>query len=228
MVKFVDSELEELGLEVDQMWSLVYSQLEQSRAAVLGMDRSIAQQIIVRERRVDAFELKIDSDAEDFIALYNPVAVDLRFALAMLKINSDLERIGDYADGIARFVRDCEADTIDPQLLSALELDSMFGAVLEMLEELQDALRKEDPVKATAVVPKDELLDRINRASAGILAAYAREHPESIPLCLGLGAVIRKLERTGDHLTNIAEEIVFYIDAKVLKHKDPQGKEGAA
>ena len=224
MVKFVDSELEELGLEVDQMWSLVYSQLEQSRAAVLGMDRSIAQQIIVRERRVDAFELKIDSDAEDFIALYNPVAVDLRFALAMLKINSDLERIGDYADGIARFVRDCEADTIDPQLLSALELDSMFGTVLEMLEELQDALRKEDPVKATAVVPKDELLDRINRASAGILAAYAREHPESIPLCLGLGAVIRKLERTGDHLTNIAEEIVFYIDAKVLKHKDPQDK----
>ena len=224
MVKFVDSELEELGLEVDQMWSLVYSQLEQSRAAVLGMDRSIAQQIIVRERRVDAFELKIDSDAEDFIALYNPVAVDLRFALAMLKINSDLERIGDYADGIARFVRDCEADTIDPQLLSALELDSMFGTVLEMLEELQDALRKEDPVKATAVVPKDELLDRINRASAGILAAYAREHPESIPLCLGLGAVIRKLERTGDHLTNIAEEIVFYIDAKVLKHKNPQDK----
>ena len=224
MVKFVDSELEELGLEVDQMWSLVYSQLEQSRAAVLGMDRSIAQQIIVRERRVDAFELKIDSDAEDFIALYNPVAVDLRFALAMLKINTDLERIGDYADGIARFVRDCEADTIDPQLLSALELDSMFGTVLEMLEELQDALRKEDPVKATAVVPKDELLDRINRASAGILADYAREHADAIPLCLGLGAVIRKLERTGDHLTNIAEEIVFYIDAKVLKHKDPQDK----
>ena len=224
MVKFVDSELEELGLEVDQMWSLVYSQLEQSRAAVLGMDRSIAQQIIVRERRVDAFELKIDSDAEDFIALYNPVAVDLRFALAMLKINSDLERIGDYADGIARFVRDCEADTIDPQLLSALELDSMFGTVLEMLEELQDALRKEEPVKATAVVPKDELLDRINRASAGILADYAREHADAIPLCLGLGAVIRKLERTGDHLTNIAEEIVFYIDAKVLKHKDPQDK----
>lgn len=227
MVKFVDSELEELGLEVDQMWSLVYSQLEQARAAVLGMDRGIAQQIIVRERRVDAFELKIDSDAEDFIALYNPVAVDLRFALAMLKINSDLERIGDYADGIARFVRDCDADAIDPQLLSTLKLDSMFGAVLGMLAELQDALRKEDPVKATAVVPKDELLDRINQASSGILAAYAREHVDAIPLCLGLGAVIRKLERTGDHLTNIAEEIVFYIDAKILKHKDARDKKGA-
>ena len=97
-------------------------------------------------------------------------------------------------------------------------------AKLEMLEELQDALRKEDPVKAMAVVPKDELLDRINRASAGILADYAREHADAIPLCLGLGAVIRKLERTGDHLTNIAEEIVFYIDAKVLKHKNPQDK----
>ena len=78
MVKFVESELAQLRHEVDQMWTLVYNQMEQAREAVLNLDRTIAQQIIVRERRVDAFELKIDSDDEDFIALYPPVAVDPR------------------------------------------------------------------------------------------------------------------------------------------------------
>ena len=83
--------------------------MDQARQAVLGMDRNIAQQIWVRERLVDAQDIKIDTQVEDFIALYTPVAVDLRFVLAMLKINSDLERIGDYAYSIARFVKETES-----------------------------------------------------------------------------------------------------------------------
>ena len=218
MVKFIETELEDLGREVDQMWTLVYNQMEQAQQAVLEMDRGAAQQIMVRERRVDAFELKIDSDVEDFIALYTPVAVDLRYVLSMLKINNDLERIGDYADGIARFVRDCDAQSLDPELVEKLQLRTMFSTVLEMLKELQEALREENAAKATAVADKDDLLDRINLASTGILTDYAIAHKEAIPLCIGFGSVFRKLERTGDHLTNIAEEIVFYIDAKVIKH----------
>ena len=218
MVKFIETELDDLRREVDQMWTLVCGQMEQARQAVLEMDRAAAQQIIVRERRVDAFELKIDSDVEDFIALYTPVAVALRFALAMLKINNDLERIGDYADGIARFVRDSDAAGLDPGLVGNLQLETMFDTVLGMLKGLQEALRTEDAAKATAIVEKDDLLDRINRASAGILAEYALARPELIAFCIGFGSVFRKLERTGDHLTNIAEEIVFYIDAKVIKH----------
>ena len=145
-------------VKFDQMWTLVCGQMEQARQAVLEMDRAAAQQIIVRERRVDAFELKIDSDVEDFIALYTPVAVDLRFALAMLKINNDLERIGDYADGIARFVRDSDAAGLDPGLVGNLQLETMFDTVLGMLKGLQEALRTEDAAKATAIVEKDDLL----------------------------------------------------------------------
>lgn len=218
MVKFVETELNELKREVDQMWSLVNSQMEQARDAVINLDKNVAQQIIVRERRVDAFELKIDSDVEDFIALFTPVAVDLRFVLAMLKINSDLERIGDYAHGIARFVNDTGAATFDAGLMEELRVKDMFSIVLDMLAELQEALRDEDPVKATSVLSKDDQLDQINKSSASILSRYAKENPDAIPFCLGFAGVFRKLERTGDHLTNIAEEIVFYIDAKVLKH----------
>ena len=220
MVKFVESELTQIKHEVDQMWTLVYNQMEQSREAVLNLDRTIAQQIMVRERRVDAYELKIDSDVEDFIALFSPVAVDLRFVLAMLKINGDLERIGDYADGIARFVRDTDMKDMDSELIESLQIKTMFSVVLNMLGTLQEALREEDAAKATAVLSQDEQLDSINKMSAGILAEYARKNPDAIPFCLGFGGVFRKLERTGDHLTNIAEEIVFYIDAKVLKHNE--------
>ena len=223
MVKFVDSELEQLKREVSQMWTLVYNQIEQARDAVMGLDRTLAQQVIVRERRVDAFELKIDSDVEDFIALFTPVAVDLRFVLAILKINGDLERIGDYADGIARFIRDAETDVLDQELLEQLQLGAMFSRVLTMLGELQQAFQNENAALATAVLSQDDFLDQINKASSAILADYARNHPDSIPFCLGLGGIFRKLEWTGVHLNNIAEEILFYIDAKVLKHCSLEG-----
>lgn len=207
------------------MWTLVYNQMDQARQAVLGLDKDIAGQVIVRERRVDAFELKIDSDVEDFIALYTPVAVDLRFVLAMLKINNDLERIGDYADGIARFVRDAEATSLDEAWVERLQLKEMFSGVLEMMKELQQALIDEDPVKATSVMAMDDRLDKIKSASDGLLVEYAKSNQDNIALCMGLGGVFRKLERTGDHLTNIAEEIVFFIDAKVLKHTSVPDKD---
>ena len=91
----------------------------------------LADKVILREKRVNAFELRIDSDIEDFIALYNPVAVDLRFALAMLKINTNLERIGDYADSIARFVIRTELKPENKALFAELQLEDMFDMVLQ-------------------------------------------------------------------------------------------------
>ena len=117
MVKFIESELVLLKKEIDEMWTLVYNQLDRAGEAVLTFDRELAQQVLVRERRVNALELKIDSDIEDIIALYNPVAIDLRFVLAMLKINTNLERLGDFAEGIARFVLNCKEPVLDPELL---------------------------------------------------------------------------------------------------------------
>ena len=117
MVKFIESELVLLKKEIDEMWTLVYNQLDRAGDAVLTLDRELAQQVLVRERRVNAFELKIDSDVEDIIALYNPVAIDLRFVLAMLKINTNLERLGDFAEGIARFALNCHEPALDTELV---------------------------------------------------------------------------------------------------------------
>ncbi len=218
MVQFIESELELLKKEVGEMWMLVYSQMEMAYQAVATMNGEQARQVILREKRVNAFELKIDSDVEDVISLYNPIGVELRFALAMLKINSNLERIGDFAESIARYVVVNEGSPIDAELLVKLRLDEMFNQCLLMLKTTQQALMEENIELATSVIPKDNVLDEINAAVIPLLADYLASHPDKIQSGLHLVNVFRKLERTGDHITNIAEEIVFFVDAKVLKH----------
>lgn len=220
MVKFIESELNSLKKEVNEMWTLVYNQLDRAGESVLTFNRDLAQQVIVREKRVNAFELKIDSDVEDAIALYNPVAIDLRFVLAIFKINSDLERLGDFAEGIARFVLRSEETMLDGDLLRDLRIGVMQKQVLSMLEMTKNALNEENLDLALAVFNKDNLLDEINAEAPAVFTKYLSTHQDSFLTCLELGTVIRKLERAGDHITNIAEEIVFFIDAKVLKHRD--------
>lgn len=221
MVKFIESELVLLKKEVDEMWTLVYNQLDRAGEAVLTLDKELAQQVVVREKRVNAFELKIDSDVEDVIALYNPVAVDLRFVLAMLKINTNLERLGDFAEGIARFVIKCDEPALDADLLKKLRLEEMFREVLCMLETAKKALHDESIELATSVFAKDNLVDEINANVTAVLTDYIAKNSDSLVTCLNLVGVFRKLERAGDHINNMAEEIVFFVDAKVLKH---QGK----
>ena len=154
MVKFIESELVLLKKEIGEMWTLVYNQLDRAGEAVLTLDRKLAQQVLVRERRVNAFELKIDSDVEDVIALYNPVAIDLRFVLAMMKINTNLERLGDFAEGIARFAIHCQEVALDSELVKKLRLGEMISQVLSMLELAKKALEEENLELATAVLPK--------------------------------------------------------------------------
>ena len=221
MVKFIESELMNLREEVNEMWTLVYNQLSRAGKSVLTFDRELAQQVIVREKRVNAFELKIDCDAEDAIALYNPVAIDLRFVLAMLKISTNLERLGDFAEGIARFVVHCDKEELDKELLRELRLEEMVKRVLCMLDTAKRALNEESVELAVSVFGKDNLLDEINANVSNVLTTYLEAHKGDIRMCLDLASVFRKLERSGDHITNLAEEIVFYIDAEVLKH---QGK----
>lgn len=218
MVKFVENELLAIKEEVNDMLLLVRQQLENAFNALRNNDDDLANSVASREKRVNAFELKIDSDIEDFIALYNPVAVDLRFALAMLKINNNLERIGDYADSIARFVARNNLTEEDKQLFNVLELKEMYDQVLHMFSTTHKALENSDASLAKSVIDKDDLLDSLNQKALDKLAEYAKNNPSAIRFCLEIAAILRKLERTGDHIINLAEETVFYIDAEVLKH----------
>lgn len=218
MVKFVENELQTIKLEVNGMWSLVQQQLENAYHAISEADKELANSVTSREKRVNAFELKIDSDIEDFIALYNPVAIDLRFALAMMNICNNLERIGDYAEGIARFVVRTDLTDEDREFLDSIQLGEMFEAVIKMYAATFEALKARDIDAAKRIFDRDDELDEMNRKSLDALTEYAAKRPDSVRFCLEVSAIFRKLERAGDHINNLAEETIYYIDAEVVKH----------
>jgi len=230
-MKHTEKELQALKEEVSQMWKLVLSQLEKSKQAFLNSDVELAREIVSREKRVDAFELKIDSDCENYIALYSPVAIDLRLVLSLIKISSTLERIGDFAEGIARHVIKDDCNKLSPQVIEELQLEKMFDMLISMLSDSFVVLESENTKISGKILAKDDEIDTLYHDSVDILASYIiengklKETKESLSIekvrCgLELMLLIRKLERIGDHCSNIVEEIVFYVDAKVLKHGD--------
>ncbi len=218
----LDNEIQQLKSEMINMWQMVLSQLEKAQEALQKRDKDLAREVLSTEKRVNAFELKIDRDCEDILALFAPVAIDLRFLLAVLKINMNLERTGDIAEGIAKFVVDLPED-FDTGLLEITRVIEMFKQGNEMIAEVMEAFEKEDTGLARKVFKKDDLLDQINAEAASVVAIYIQNNPTKTSSALYILSSIRKLERVGDQAKNMAEEIIFYSEAKVLKHK-PKSK----
>lgn len=219
----LETEIRLLNEDILEMMYLVKNQLEKGEKALINFDKEMAHEIVANERRVDSLELKIDRDCENILALFNPVAVDLRFVLATFKINSDLERLGDHANSIAKYILDF-GEPIDEKLLKQMKIDEMYDISIEMLNNIFSAFIAEDTEKARKVFSKDERLNDINRNASAITAELINEDPDNIRLYLYLFSIIRKLERVGDLIKNTAEELVFYIEAKVLKHKKLKSK----
>jgi phosphate transport system protein len=221
----LDNEIQQLKSELINMWQMVLSQLTKAEEALKKKDKDLAHEVISAEKRVNAFELKIGRDCEDILALFAPVAIDLRFLLAVLKINMNLERTGDIAEGIAKFVIDLP-DDFDVQLFEITRVIEMFKQGNEMIAQVMDAFEKEDTVFARKVFKKDDLLDQINAEAATVIADYIEKNPSKTSSALYILSSIRKLERVGDQAKNMAEEIIFYSEAKVLKHK-PKSKKAS-
>jgi len=215
----LEIELVAIKTEVMSMWHLVESQLQKARTAILNQDRDLAREVVIREKRVNAFELKIDRDCENIFALFCPVAVDLRFILAALKINTNLERIGDIAEGIARYVVELESE-LDQDVFERTQIAQMFEECINILSDTRIAFDKEDTTLARSIFKRDEVLDDINLSGIDKLTACIKDNPGCARDALYILSIIRKLERAGDQTKNIAEEIIFYVEAKVLKHEN--------
>ena len=213
----LEIELKQLKAEIINMWNLVHSQVVKSNVAMVNFDKNLAREVVSREKRVNGLELKIDRDCENIFALLTPVAVDLRFVLAVLKINSNLERIGDIAEGVAKYILSADKP-FNPELLRITETIAMYDEAINMLEDTLTAFEKEDTQLARSVFQKDEFLDKININATNATCQYLVQHPEDAYQALINLSVIRRLERVGDQSKNIAEETIFYVEAKVLKH----------
>jgi phosphate transport system protein len=213
----LEEELNILKQETMNMWQLVIQQLQKTEESLINFDKDLASEVIANEKRVNAMELKIDNDCESAFALLNPVAVDLRFVLAILKINNNLERTGDIAEGIAKFIANAK-NPFETKLLEVTRVREMYDISIEMLKDILIAFETENTKLARTLFRRDEIIDEINRNANTVLVDYIAQHPESTEQALNILSAIRKLERVGDQAKNIAEEIIFYVEAKVLKH----------
>lgn len=208
-------QLNQAGLD---MLALCISQLEKAKESFVNHDSDLAEEVLNNENRVNALDLKIEKDCEKFIALFNPVAIDLRFIMAILKINSDLERIADHAYGISKYVVDVDKK-IPEHLFKVLEFEKMFETLSSMFENITVAYETKDVKSARKVFKKDKILDTINSNSFKTIEIEIMKDNSIINEALILFSVVKKLERVGDLIKNVAEEIIFYIDAEVIKHQ---------
>lgn len=216
-LKHSEKELTALKSEINSMWQLVLSQLQKCKQAYLTGDVELAHEVVIREKSVNSFELSLDMGCENYIALFSPVAMDLRLIISLIKISATLERIADFAEGIAKYVVKCNG-AIPETLKEDLHVEAMFDSVISMLSDSFVTLESENTKISGKILQRDDEIDKLYIEGKKYLTEYINREPEKSEFILDSFLVLRKIERIGDHCCNIVEEIVFYIDAKVLKH----------
>lgn len=213
----IEPELQALRENLLDMLSMVKSQMEKCKSSIEQKDSKIADEVIDDERRINGQELAIDRDCENILALYTPVATDLRLVLTTLKITNDLERIADSAKSLAKVLRD--AGKKEWKWIKELKIAEMLDLLVSMLKETGSAIRKNDTKPALKAFKRDEDLNEYFKQALKTTAALILKNPDDAKAILMLMLLVRNLERSGDLTKNISEEIVFQIEARVLKHK---------
>lgn len=220
IVKSYDDELKRLQGEIVRMGGLAMEQLQLASRALQDGDTELAQRVIVSDQKVDALELEISSDVLRLLARRQPMATDLRFVLASLRIAAAIERIGDYATNIAkRSLALAEMRAPEP----AHGLTEMSAYAANMLREALDAYVRRDTAAAMAVRESDLELDRRYNSLFRELLTYTMEDVRNIGTCAHFLFIAKNIERIGDHVTNIAENIWFQTEGELPAEKRSKG-----
>lgn len=214
----LETTLKALKSSTVEMITMAKIQLQKSKEAFLNKDQDLADEIFISEKHLNNFELRIDRDCENIFALHNPVASDLRLVIAILKVISDIERIGDHSEGIASYISELDKK-FEKDLFAKLRFTKMYDLALQMLEMLEDAFDREDLSLARKIFKLDKSLNEIKLAAPDVITTYLRNDSEATKQALFLFSTIRKLERVGDLCKNISEQLIFYVEAKVVKHR---------
>ena len=217
----IELELQALKENLQDMLAMVKRQMENCLLAIEKKDATLAQRVVDDEKKINAQELAIDRDCENLFALFTPVAADLRLVIATLRITNDLERIGDSAKSLAKMLRRKPGKEFY-KWVAELELPEMLDILVSMLNDMADALHAEDAKPALKAAKKDKSLNHCYKRAMKTTTRLISENPDQGKNILSLFLIARNLERSGDLTKNIAEEIVFQIDARVLKHKKNQ------
>lgn len=222
MERHLDDELKELHKEILKMGSLAEEAIFKSVEALKNRDKSGAQEVINTDNRIDELELSIDERCIDLIARYQPMAGDLRFITTGMKLNAELERIADLAVDISQRV----LKLVDKPILKPLiDIPKLSVVAQNMVRDAIDAFVKKDTALAKKVVLSDSEADRLrNLVQEELINDYMAKDPATADRAVPLLLIARHLERICDHATNIAEDVIYMVEAKVVKHHPEQLK----
>ena len=208
-------DLDNLRKDILRLGSLVRESTLKSIELFNTQALSLAEEVNTLELHINELEVEIEENCLKILALHQPVALDLRFIVVVMKVNNDLERMGDQAVNIAKRVTSLmkeESHTFE------LPLDAMTDTVQDMVALSLEALVNQDPDLARRVVQIDDLLDDLNARNYQALRAGVEETPALFSQAMSLATVSSNLERIGDLCTNIAEEVIFMVEGKVIRH----------
>jgi phosphate transport system protein len=219
MHRHFEDELEKLRALLIRMGSLVDEQVELATRAVLEGDEDAARFVLKREARVNEFDLMVDGLCQRILALTQPVAIDLRMLIAGMRIDGEFERIGDIAVNIAERA---EKLAENGDLLRRVGINEMIAAAHSMFRDAFDAFINNDSALAKSIFERDDIVDDFARSAFDKLIVEMKQDPMQIEPSAHTMALLRHIERLADHATNIAEDIVFIVEAKMLKHNIPE------
>ena len=218
MTKSMQEDMSLLKQRILRMGGMVEEATRNATVALTQRRADLARRVIESDDTIDMIELDVDEECLRILALHQPVAGDLRFITAAMKINNDLERIGDLACNVAERAIDLSAR--DPLVLP-LRFERMTEIVRGMLHDALDALVNRNAQLARRVLEQDPEINDIHKANYGLLQDAMKSSPDNVEAAVDLLSASRQIERIGDQTKNIAEDVVFLVEGQVIRHQRP-------
>ncbi len=215
MERHLHVEIDKIKQDLLKMAGMVEGSVDKAIRALKERDEELAQQVIDEDASINDLEIAIENHCITLLARYQPVAADLRFLLASIKINNDLERMGDHAVNIAERAKRIIKEVPFKPLI---DIPYMAQLTQKMVKDSLDAFVERDVAKAKAVCESDDLVDGLEDQVNRELITYMMENPRIISQALDLSYVAKNLERIADLSTNIGEEVIFIVEARTIKH----------
>jgi len=216
MAQHFQRELERLKKKILSLGAMVEGNVRMAISAIENKDAQLAEKTIKSDTEIDHLEVDLEEDCLKILALHQPVAIDLRFIIAVLKINNDLERIGDLAVNMAE--RALFLST-KPPIAVPFDLEGLVIKTQQMLKDSLDSLVNLNPQLAREVCDTDDEVDAINREMYDLVKNAIRTNPEQVDVLIPYLSVSRYLERMADHATNIAEDVIYMIEGEIARHR---------
>ena len=216
MTRHIEHQIAQLKDSILRFGTIVEEAISRSNTALFRQDVDLAQKVMANDGEIDRLEVDLEEECLKVLALYQPVAADLRFVVAVLKINNDLERIGDLASNIAKTVS--QLTTSGPFNLPE-EISIMAKQAEEMVKNSLDAVVQADPDLARQVRDDDDVVDAGRQAVRTLVMQQIKKNPEKVESLLQINSVSKHLERIADMATNIAEDVIYMVEGEIVRHR---------